>query len=174
MKFVNIVPVFLLFFIACSENASGPLDQNSLLDQQTTWKAETLQPEMTIAFPGVYEGDGFWCGFDACYFEKSRTDGSVQFSFALGPMTGNDPAEFDELPDLFCYPHRELITTDEGLKGALYYALESENPCVKSVGTFLIAKRDLSGYHQVIGVIYDHSQHAHVCDLLRTIKYVSE
>jgi hypothetical protein len=168
MKLTRIIPIFLLLVIACSEHVSEPSHHPS------PWKEETLLPGMTISFPRGYEGPGFWCGFDACYFGKSRSDGCVHFNFALGPMTGNVPAEFDELPDLFRHPHRELITTDCGLEGALYYALESENKCVKSVGTFFIEKYGTSGFHEVVWVMYDDSCHVHVCDVLRTIKYANE
>lgn len=168
MKLSYIIPMFMLLGIACSERAFDPSDQPSPL------KEETLLPGMTICFPRGYEGDGFWCGFDACYFDKSRTDGHIHFYFALGPMTGNVPAEFEELPNLFRYPHRELITTESGLEGALYYALEAENRCVKGGGTFLIEKNGSSGFHEVVWVLYEDSCHAHVCDVLRSINYANE
>lgn len=168
MKLSYIISIFLLLVMACSERVLEPSDQPS------PWKEETLLPGMTICFPRGYEGEGFLCGFDACYFEKSRTDGCVHFNFALGPMTGNVPAEFEELPDLFCYPHRELIATESGLEGALYYALESENKCIKSVGTFLIEKNGASGFHEVVWVMYNDSCYSQVCDVLRTIKYANE
>ena len=137
------------------------------------WTEEKLQSGMSISFPPGYEGDGFWCWVDACYFEKFRTDGTVKFNFAIGEMTGNRPAEFEELPPQFRYLHRELITTNDGLKGALYYTEAFEHECEESVGTFLIEKHETKGYHEVVWVKYDYSLRSHVCEVLRSIKYVS-
>ncbi len=169
VKFSYLILLFSMLIVACSDNISSPPDA-----QTAPWAEEKLQPGMAIAFPSGYEGAGYGCMVDACYFEKWRSDGSVRFNFPMGEMTGNRPAEFEELPEKYHYLHRELITTNDGLKGALYYTAEHEHGCKWSMGTFIIEKQGTKSFHEVVWATYDYSWHAHVCDVLGSIKYVTE
>jgi len=154
-----------LFMMACSRDDPGSVSP------QPEWVPEELQPGMMIAFPRGYEGDGYRCGIDACYFHKQRPDHAADFGFPVSGMTGYHPAEFAVLPDNFQYKYRELIETVSGLEGAIYFTPEDENEFDWSLATFVVEAPEDLNYREVIWVTYKASHHANVRAILRTIDH---
>jgi hypothetical protein len=155
----------ILTFGGCSGDQAEPLSPQDL------WIQERLQPGLLISFPSSYEGEGYRCGIDACYFDKKRPDHSVLFGFPVMGMTGYDPAEFDVLPGTFQYRYRELIETRAGLEGALYFTPQDEHEFDWSLGTFVVKAPDGPGYREVLWVTYKPSHHGEVREVLETVQY---
>ena len=156
--------VVMMCLVAACAGESG-------VAQPERWTSETLQPGMIISFPQGYEGDGYRCGIDACYFNKSRADSAIKFNFPVSGMTGYTPARFDELPGEYMYPHRELIETESGLSSALYFVLEDEHEFPQSFGVLLIEEHDGSGFREVVWVTFDAVELNRTKDILRSIDY---
>jgi hypothetical protein len=158
------LPIVALLFCLAACADTGP-------SQPEVWTSETLQPGMLISFPRGFEGDGYRCGIDACYFDKSRSDGAITFSFPVSGMTGYTPAQFATLPVEYLYPHRDLVETQSGLSAAFYYVLENEHEFPQSFGVFVVETRDGSGFREVVWVRFDAAQFARTNDVLRTVDY---
>ena len=158
-----VVLAALLVIGGCAED-NGP-------SETEIWTSEPLHSGMEISFPSDYEGEGIWCGMDACWFNKERVDGEIEFYISVWGMTGGLPVHFDTLPDQFRFPEREFMETNSGLSGVFFYESEGSADPDECRGAFVVEMNDASGYIEAVRVSYQRAERSSVKEILRTIRF---